>query len=153
MTCPICGCKMPQKTMCVYCKITGEQVENASNKEAKRRIKNHDRKEVYYSTTLPKDVNRTKLLMLTILFGFLGVGDYYIGKYAKGLYCTFSWVLYLPFGITNIVMGYSSFFFRLMSEITAVLVIFALFFWIADIIAIVAKIYKTPVVLGERHKK
>ena len=70
MTCPICGCKMPNKTMCIYCKITGDQVENASNKKAKERIKNHDRKEVYYSTTMPKDVNRTKLLLLTLLLGW-----------------------------------------------------------------------------------
>ena len=153
MTCPICGCKMPNKTMCIYCKITGDQVENASNKKAKERIKNHDRKEVYYSTTMPKDVNRTKLLLLTLLLGYLGIGNYYVGRYVKGLYSTLSWVIYLPFGITNAVLNGKVPAFKLLSEIFAVFVMIAIVLWVADTIAVIAKIYKMPVVLGEKKKK
>lgn len=153
MTCPICGCKMPNKTMCIYCKITGDQVENASNKKAKERIKNHDRKEVYYSTTMPKDVNRTKLLLLTLLLGYLGIGNYYVGRYVKGLYSTLSWVIYLPFGITNAVLNGKVAAFKLLSEIFAVFVMIAIVLWVADTIAVIAKIYKMPVVLGEKKKK
>ena len=153
MTCPLCGCKMPNKTMCIYCKITGDQVENASNKKAKEKIKNHDRKEVYYSTTMPKDVNRTKLLLLTLLLGYLGVGSYYVGRYGKGLYSTLSWVIYLPFAITNAVLNGQSKAFKLLSEIFAVFVMIAIVLWVADTIAVIAKIYKMPVVLGEKKKK
>ena len=35
MRCPICGSKMVQKQLCKYCKITDDQVKNASNKKVK----------------------------------------------------------------------------------------------------------------------
>ena len=44
MKCPICGCKMKEEFMCPFCKITGEQVRNVSNKEAIKRIKTKDTK-------------------------------------------------------------------------------------------------------------
>ena len=153
MTCPICGCKMPQKTMCIYCKVTGDQVENASNKKAKEKIKQHDRKEVYYSTTMPKDVNKTKLMLLTVLLGFLGIGDFYVGKYAKGIFCTTSVIVFMPFAITNEVIGRSSVVIKLFTEITSILVMMAILFWIADIITLLIKTYKVPVVLGPKEKR
>ena len=139
--------------MCIYCKITGDQVEGASNKKAKEHIKAKDRKDVYYSTTMPKDVNRTHLMLLTILLGFFGAGNYYVGKYAKGAYCTASWIVFLPFVISNSVFGGGLYAIKLLSEITAVLVMFNLLMWIADIFSLIAKTYKVPVVLGEKKKK
>ncbi len=153
MRCPICGCKMPQKTMCIYCKITGEQVENASNIKAKQAIKNKQRAIVHYSSVMPKDVNRTKLIVLTVLLGFFGAGNYYVGKYLKGAFCTTSWILYVPFGVTHYVVNQKLPAIELISQIFALFVMVTLLLWVADMINLVIKSYKVPVVIPESKTK
>ena len=90
MKCPICGCKMKEEFMCPFCKITGEQVRNASNKEAIKRIKTKDTKEVYTSSYLPKDVNNTRLMLTCLFGGVFGVHQFYTGKYKTGFFYLFS---------------------------------------------------------------
>ena len=152
MKCPICGCKMPNKSICVYCKITGEQVENASNIKAKKAIKDGNKKDICYTTVMPNDVNRTKLLLLTILLGFVGAGNFYVGKRYKGLFCLISWILFLPFGITSLALEQRIFIVQLMYEIGLVLATVTIFMWIVDIILLITKSYKVPVILGENKK-
>ena len=88
---------MKEEFMCPYCKITGEQVKNASNKEAKARIKKRDTKEVYSSSYMPKDVNRTRLWLVNFFGGFLGLHQFYVGKWKWGLYSILSFVYVLIF--------------------------------------------------------
>ncbi len=153
MRCPICGSKMPQGKMCMYCKITGEQVTGASNIKAKKAIKQGDRSKVHYSSVMPQDVNRTKLMLLTILLGFFGAGNFYVGKYLKGTYCAVSWIVYLPVGITAIVLQQRIVALTLCAQIMSLLVAVSLILWVADIISLLMHSYKVPVVLGEKLGK
>ena len=99
MKCPICGCKMKKEIVCPYCKITGDEVRFASNKEAKRRIDRGDTKEVYNSTYIPYDVDRRKLMWITIFGGFFGIDAYVMGRKKRGIIQTsiilFSFLVYL----------------------------------------------------------
>ena len=85
MKCPICGCKMKKEIVCPYCKITGDEVRFASNKEAKRRIKRKETEEVYESTYIPYDVSKKKLLTIAVLGGFIGADAFFVGRYKRAL--------------------------------------------------------------------
>lgn len=76
---------MKKEIVCPYCKITGDEVKLASNKEAKRRIKRKEVEEVYESTYIPYDVNKKKLLAITVLGGFIGADAFYVGRYKRAL--------------------------------------------------------------------
>jgi len=153
MKCPICGCKMREEFMCPYCKITGEQVRNASNKKAKERIRKKDTKEVYSSSYMPKDVNRTRLLLVNLFGGFLGVHNFYVGKWKMGLYAVLSFVFVLLFHslsfyiyTENVVLGY-------LKDLGYALYAVVVFFWISDFFKILFKKFSMPVVLAEPEFK
>jgi len=154
MKCPICGCKMKEEFMCPYCKVTGQQVKDASNKEAKERIKRKDTKEVYNSTYLPKDVNNTRLMLIALFGGFFGVHQFYVGKIKTGFFYLFLafflfifYILSKMIFVGNVTLNYFCSFGYILCGIV-------LFMWIADFFKICFKSFPIPVVLGEtRFKK
>ena len=78
MRCPICGSKMVQGQLCKYCGVTADQVENASNKKVTEYRKNDMSDLIYFTTNIPSDVSRIKLLLYTIFLGIIGVNHYYV---------------------------------------------------------------------------
>ncbi len=148
MRCPICNCRMKNKTVCPYCKITGTQVKGASNQLAKIALKNGKRKEVFNSTTIPFDVNYTRLLLIAIFTGFVGGHDYYVGKYAKGIFCSASVVWASLMIIIGEVFGAAKYFvFGLFYEISVLCASITVLFWICDIFGIAVHNFSMPVVL------
>ena len=85
MKCPKCGCKIQKQIMCPYCKITGDEVRFASNKEAKKRLKNKSNEGVLMSSYIPYDVDKRKLAAITIIGGFFGFDAYYLGRFRYGV--------------------------------------------------------------------
>ena len=149
MKCPICGCKMKQEIVCPYCNVTGDDVKFASNREAKKRIKANDTKEVYNSTYLPYDVDRKKLALITVVGGFFGFDLYYLGRYKGGI-IQFATIF---LGFISVVL--SQFFgYTFLSGITEVLtLICAVYFliWLTKIFNILLlKKAKVPVVLPDK---
>ena len=155
MRCPICGAKMVNKQLCQYCNITDEQVFNASNRKVKfeRRLGNHDL--IHYTNVLPKDINKLKLWLYTIFLGLVGVHSFYVLRPIKGKFS--AWSTGLSFGILiirlfvkfhsdfmNNVIWYLYYFFFLMMAINVVM-------WISDIIGLLFRLFKVPVVLGEKE--
>ncbi len=153
MKCPICGCKMKEEFMCPYCKITGDQVKNASNKEAKERIKKKDTKEVYNSTYLPKDVNNTRLLLLTLFGGFLGIHQSYVGKWKTGLFYCFGFMIPLIFFVLSTYIFVENKILQYMSQVGYVFAALVIFLWIADFFKVCFKSFSIPVVLEEGNVK
>lgn len=148
MRCPICNCKMKNKTMCPYCKITGTQVKGASNQLAKIALKNGRREEVFNSKTIPFDVNYTRLLLIAIFTGFFGGHNYYVGKYAKGIYCTLSVVWASLMIVIGEVFGAAKYFvFGLFYEISVLCASINVLFWMVDVSEIVGRCFSMPVVL------
>ena len=153
MKCPICGCKMKEEFMCPYCKITGEQVRTASNKKAKERIKNRDTKEVYSSSYMPKDVNRTRLLLVNLFGGFLGIHQFYVGKWKWGLYSVLSFVYVLIFHALSFYLFKDNIVLTLFADLGYALYAVVVFVWIQDFFKILFKKFSMPVVLGEPELK
>lgn len=83
--CPRCGNKcLKGQTKCEECDLLFSRLEFASNKKAKQQLKHFDKDYVIYTNQLPKDVNRWKLLLYSILLGLFGGQYYYTGKFIKG---------------------------------------------------------------------
>ena len=78
MRCPICGAKLYAKQICPYCKITDEQILNASNKKVKEYRKTGNTDMIHYTTVIPKDLSRLKIILYTIFLGLVGVNHYYV---------------------------------------------------------------------------
>ena len=85
MRCPICDAKLEGGQVCKYCKVTREEIETASNKKVKE-YKKTDRSDlIYYTNVIPKDVNRIKLIILTITLGLIGINHLYVNRTKRGL--------------------------------------------------------------------
>ncbi len=84
--CPRCDNKcLLNATKCEECGLIFSRLEFATNTAAKNMIKKGDRSYLLYTSTLPKDLSYTKLLIYTLLFGLFGAHYYYTGKYIKGI--------------------------------------------------------------------
>lgn len=157
MRCPICGAKM-RNGFCEYCKIGEDQVTSASNKEAKKAFRTGvDKDKVVYSSTMPSDVNKVTLILLTVLLGYSGAAYFYVGKYARAWTMSVVWVVTIVFESLRT---------RVMSEALAtnpwiyytsklLLLLCAAFLlmWVADMINLIFHRYSVPVVLGEKKSK
>lgn len=149
MKCPICGCKMKDEFMCPYCKITGKQVRNASNKEAKERIKKGDTKEIYSSSYLPRDVNNTRLLVAVLLGGIFGVHQFYVGKKKTGFFYLFSFMLgFISYVLSDMVFK-DVIFLKYVMNVGIMFSALIIFLWISDIFKVLFKSFSIPVVLAD----
>lgn len=84
--CPRCDNKCIQTaTKCNECGLIFSRLDYATNKAAKEMMKKDDRDYILYTSTLPKDISYTKLLLYTLFLGLFGGHYYYVGKYVKGI--------------------------------------------------------------------
>lgn len=148
MKCPICGCKMKQEFMCPFCKVTGHQVRNASNREAKERIRKKDTKEVYNSSYMPKDINRTRLLLITLFGGFVGTHQFYVGKYKTGLFFGFSFLYTIVFFALSFYMFPNNVVLKYFANFGYIIFAVVIFLWISDFFKVLFKRFSVPVVLA-----
>ncbi len=136
---------------CPYCKVTREQVENASNKKVMAARKEGKKNEIYFSSTLPKDVNRMTLMWLTLFLGWAGAGSFYVKRNFRGCFFITSICLGIIFYVikatTAVNLGNV---FEFFYELAFYLLAFVVILWVWDMIAILTKSYKVPVVLGDK---
>jgi len=149
MKCPICGCKMKEEFMCPYCKITGNQVKTASNKKAKEKLIKKDKEGVYNSSYLPSDVNNTRLLLITLFGGPLGIHYFYVGKFKTALYVLLSCFYTIIFYIISEMIFKNKLVFEIFLSVGYVLYGIALFMWMSDFVKVCFKKFSMPVVLGD----
>ena len=87
MICPKCYSSVHKdKCRCDYCGFNLNELNNASNKEAKKALKSVYKDDVLYTSKLPADVSKKKLLLFAIFLGVFGVHNFYVGKIWKGLF-------------------------------------------------------------------
>ena len=158
MECPICGAKMLDGKLCKYCGITNVQVETASNEKAKQYLKAGKKEDVCYSKTMPADVNKTKLVLLTVFLGYAGAGNFYVGKKVKAWFNLVSTVLSFIFGLLVYLSEtfewlYQAVIFNLCLDFLSIFGAISFLMWFFDIMALIFKTYKVPVVLGEDEVK
>ena len=152
MRCPICGSKMIQNKICKYCNITDEQILNASNKQVKQYRKLDMSDLICFSTVVPTDVSRIKLLLLTIFFGFLGINHFYVNRNIRAFFSLFSFVLAIIFFSLQLSIKTlkTVIIFRLLYEIVFVAMAINVILWACDIINVIFYRFKIPVVLADK---
>lgn len=151
MRCPICGSSM-KHGFCEYCKITSEQVENASNKAVSKARKEGRKHEIYYSSTMPKDVNAMLLKLFTIFFGWCGVGSFYVKRNIRGIFSVSIIAIALLFYVIGEFAGNLGVVFQAFYEIAFYACAVNMVMWVWDIFELFIKAYKVPVVLGEKKQ-
>jgi len=158
MRCPVCGAKLYQKLICPYCKITAEEIMHASNKKVKECRKTGKKDLICFSTVLPQDVSRVKLWLFTIFLGWCGVNHFIIGRNIRGGFAVGATVMSLFMMLvkyvilTNVSLNFLLFI-QALYEISMYAMIINLIMWISDIIALIFKGFKVPVVLPPKEKK
>ena len=147
MLCPKCYGKIDKNQQrCIYCGFYMNELKNATNKEAKRIKKTIYKDDILYTTKIPSDVSKKKLILFSIFLGLFGVHDFYVGKFWQGLF----------FCITTSVTLILSTILMLMNTIyqNTIQTIFefwtiaqglAIIFWVWDIFKISFERFKIPV--------
>lgn len=150
MRCPVCGSKM-FNGRCKYCNVTDVQVKSASNAAAKKAIKNHEKEKVVYTANFPTDLSVKKTVLLTVFLGLVGAGNFYVGKTVKGIVSAVGFGLMFVFCTISVLA--SKFSWGIQDGMAALVTLFSLFgavaaiIWIMDIVALLFKTYKVPVVM------
>ncbi len=152
MKCPVCGAKMIDDKICRYCNVTSDEVLNASNIEAKRAFKEKRKDDVCYTTDIPSDVNKKKLVLFTVFLGLYGVHNFYIGRLYKGLYNAISVGGLILSGFLEYFLGLNAFTFYF-GRFFLWLTVVNLFMWFSDIVNLIFNKFKVPVVLPKTENK
>lgn len=155
MRCPICGAKMVNKQVCPYCKITDTDVNEASNKKVKEYRKAGNKDLIHFTTVLPKDVSRLKVILYTIFLGLVGVNHFYVNRPIRGTYAAVSTGGSLSMFILYLLIKFKTEFganlFGLVYQVFFYCMAFNLILWILDIFAVLFKTFKVPVVMPDRE--
>lgn len=155
MRCPICGAKMVQGELCKYCKITSDQVKNASNKKVSEYRKKDMSDLIYFTNEIPSDVSRLKLLLYTIFLGLFGVNHFYVKRVVRAWYSVL--VCIVTFALLTLKLFVptlsSVLFFNLFYEVSMFCLTINFLLWVFDIINLLFKKFKVPVVLEDKEKK
>ena len=145
--CPRCGTKVESAmALCPECKLNYQKFEQATNKEAKQRIRQGDNSQILMRKGRPSDVKLWKLLLISIFLGFMGGHHYYVGRYKMGIFYTIFFIVgVLNAALENILKNSPSSF---LYEIFTLLVLTwgaVGIMWISDIAKICLNRYKIPV--------
>lgn len=99
--CPRCNTKVPYGTgVCPSCMLNFQKFDEATNKEAKQAIKQGEKDRVLMRKGCPNDVNKIKLLIITLLCGMTGAHLYYVGRYKLGIFYS----IFFAVGIINAIL-------------------------------------------------
>ena len=155
MLCPKCYGRLDKKQQrCQTCGFNLSELDGATNKEAKKARKTIYKDDILYTTKIPADVSKKKLLLFAIFLGMFGVHNFYIGRFWKGLYMCAAFTISLTFGI--IVIAMNTIYDNIIQRIAEFFLFFqglALIIWIWDIFRIAFERYKIPVYKDEFSKK
>ncbi|HAJ77903.1 MAG TPA: hypothetical protein DCO89_02405 [Clostridiales bacterium] len=155
MLCPKCyGRIKKDQNRCYHCGFNINQMQGASNKQAKKALKGIYKDDVLYTTEIPEDVSKKKLLLLTIFLGLFGANHFYVGKFWQGLYMCISSSLALVLAVVITALNLSSQ--TVIDKIFQFILIFQgvnLVLWLMSIVNVAFGRYKIPVYKDEFSKK
>ncbi|MDD2445288.1 MAG: TM2 domain-containing protein [Clostridia bacterium] len=142
--CPRCKQKTYANMIkCPNCKLVFERLKYASNQEAKRAIVNKENEKVLLTNQFPSDLKRWLAGILCAFGGYLGLHNFYVGRYYKA---AFSFLFSLLFMVLLLVLepSFQAYLFKTWLLIPAALVFY---FWFYDLILIAFNKYKVPIAL------
>lgn len=164
MRCPNCGAKFPQNAnICIHCGTMMSQLVTASNKEVTRARKEYQPELIVNSSIFPSDLSYKKTLLLCIFLGHFGAHRYYTKQTLSAVIMTVLWSLMLIVSffvglhwahyLNLYELGFSADaingIFGVVSFCGAGIIIK----WAFDLIYLIIRKYKVPVVLGKKEEK
>lgn len=154
MVCPKCYGRVNKNTQrCEYCGMRMNQLEGATNEDAKIAMKGIYRDDVLMTRKLPKDVSKKKLLWLSIFLGLFGVHNMVVGRKWRGIYQITSLVLMIAFYLLEIAIFGAIRSYYLPTILFQVLEGISIVIWLGDVLMIAMNRYKVPVYKPEFSKK
>lgn len=145
--CPRCDAKMPVSAMiCPRCELNFKKFDTATNEAGKKALNEGRKQDVVFRKGCPKDVSKTKLILLAVFLGFTGAHNYFVGRNKKGLFYT----IFFLVGVVNAVLTavVKSALTGWVKEIFTILVLIwgvVLVMWLFDVLNIIFDNYKIPV--------
>lgn len=156
MRCPICGAKLVAKQICPYCKITDDQITSASNKKVKKYRKTGNKDLICYTNVIPNDLSRLKIILYTIFLGWFGINHLYVSRPIRGIYSIISTIgSFLMIILALLIQSYSKaglIIYQIFYNIFFYMMAINVILWACDIIAVIFKSFKVPVVLAKKEK-
>ncbi|MBR1988248.1 MAG: NINE protein [Clostridia bacterium] len=150
--CPRCGKKVLSEIgVCPQCKLNFQKFDSATNLEGKSALKQGEKDRIIYRLGVPSDVNRWKLLLLTVFLGFAGAHHYYVGRKNMGFFYSIFFGVGIIYTILTLALNFDwtseigQFFYLLVLTWG-----FVILLWIVDIAKVCFNRFKIPVSLPRR---
>lgn len=147
--CPRCDKKTPiYQDRCEGCGLVFSRLTKATNKAAKKNIKNKEYNKVIMDKVLPKDVDKWKLFFTALFLGFFGAHYAKVGRYRMFTYgivaasCIYI-AVFLPQSWFN-----HQYLFLLMWALVLPGSVYAII-WIVSIFSIITNKFKVPISIDE----
>jgi TM2 domain-containing membrane protein YozV len=152
MLCPNCYNKIPKNvSVCSVCKFHLNELNSANNAYVKQARKEGRYDDIIYTTQFPSDLNYQKTFYMAVLGGWFGLHNFYINKTFKAMFNLGS--LLLSFILSTLIFtGVLGQEFVSASVYVSILFAATLIMWVSDIIALLTKSFKVPVVLKKNIK-
>ncbi len=164
MRCPKCGARIPHESpICFHCGTRLKQIREASFLAVREAKRTYQPEKIVYSTVFPKDLSYVKTLFMCIFLGMFGGHYFYTQRYPMAIFYLIGSVYFL---ICSILPGaicgfdtdftvaiptvYSNPFLETIFIISCMYGIIIVALWLRDILSIIFKRFKVPVVLKEK---
>ena len=152
--CPRCGEKcLISQAKCPECGLVFSRLEEATNRDAVKRLKNGEKKNVILTTKIPSDIKYWKLILYSTLFGLFGVQYFYVHRWKMGLFMLvwffISFFLGVYFNGYTITWLNGSFMNYILAPLVGVYVII----WLNSVRQAIFKSFKIPVSLPYKEYK
>ena len=142
ITCPRCKEKnFKNQKKCSECGLVFEKLNYVTNRAGKIAVVKREKEKVLNVTNWPSDVKKHKALLLCGFLGFLGIHNFYLGRYLKGAFSLFVTLVASVCILLENYIDYSKFYETFFFLPTAIMFIF----WWLDFILILINKYKIPV--------
>lgn len=147
--CPKCYGKIQKESgRCTKCGFSIYDLKNATNKSAKEQIRSGNGDLVLYSTELPNDISKKKLLYYCGFLGIFGAHYFYCGRNFRGM----TNLVISIFAIIILIFSFFSFtssLFQIFEYLFGVAFAVILILTSMDFTNIIFKKFKVPVYLDE----
>jgi hypothetical protein len=147
---------MVAKQLCKYCGVTDDQVKNASNQKVKEYRKTGNTDLIHYTTVIPNDLKRWKIILYTVLLGWLGINHYYINRPVRATFSLVSTISSIGIMFLGLLIKISTragkIAFNIFYEIFFYMMAINVVLWVLDIFGVIFKSFKMPVVLPKKEE-
>lgn len=104
MVCPKCYGNIDKHTKrCQSCGFNMSSISGATHGAVKQARKDGFGDDVIYTSELPSDISKKKLLLLCVFLGLFGGHSYYAGKIWKGVFSSVVSCLMMAFSILTVI--------------------------------------------------